>query len=563
MGSVEHALDALADSRCPVALEGPWATAPAFLELVAGYRAAVLEAKAQRVALYTEDRARFSAALFGAWLAGAEVLLPGDALPRTCQALEGRCEAYLGALPGALEPRRGPPPPRWAVSPDARLVVFTSGTTGAPAAIEKRLRQLSSEVLALEATFHPGPAAVVSTVSHQHIYGLLFTVLWPLAARRAFSPRRLEYPEEVEAALAERPSLLVTSPAHLKRLPEREAPLAPSQRPLAVFSSGGPLPEEGARRCRAAFGANAIEVYGSSETGGVAYRERHQGPLSPLRPFPEVAWRVGNGGLLEVRSPHLASDDWYVTADTAHDAGAGCFTLGQRADRIAKVEEKRVSLTAIEARLKESGLVTEARAVLIEGARSMVGVLAVPSQPGRALLVGGKRALVDALKAALADTVERVVLPRRFRFVDELPLTAEGKTTDGLILAALAPLTPQPTWLERDAGRARLAFEVDAGLRVLQGHFPRVAVVPGVAQVDWAIGWMGDAFSCAPPIARVDALKFQALMRPGHQVTLELEWNPQRTTASFRYQGPDGTPFSSGRVVFAAPPRPEGLKQEV
>ena len=367
MGAVEEALEVLAVSPCAVALEGCWATPAAFLDLVSGYHAAVVAAQARRVALFAEDRARFSAALFGAWLAGAEVLLPGDALPRTLEAIDQRCEAYLGDLPRAIEPRVGPPPAKWAVSGDARLVVFTSGTTGAPTAIEKRLVQLSSEVSALEATFHPGPAAVVATVSHQHIYGLLFTVLWPLAARRPFAPRRLEYPEEVEAALAQRPSVLVTSPAHLKRLPERREPLAPAHRPLAVFSSGGPLPEEGARRCRAMLGTSALEIFGSSETGGVAYRERTEGPLPPFQPLPNVAWRLGEGGLLEVRSPHLPSADWYVTADAARDAGGDRFVLGPRADRIAKVEEKRVSLTSIEERLKESGLVAEARAVLLEG----------------------------------------------------------------------------------------------------------------------------------------------------------------------------------------------------
>jgi len=45
-------------------------------------------------------------------------------------------------------------------------------------------------------------------------------------------------------------------------------------------------------------------------------------------------------------------------------------------------------------------------------------------------------------------------------------------------------------------------------------------------------------------------LKFQALMRPGHRVTLELTSNKEKSTASFRYVGSEGAPFSSGRVVF-------------
>lgn len=555
MVSVEHALETLARAPCRVVLEGPWATADAFLGQVNAWRLTVRAARARSVALYSDDRAQFSAALFGAWLAGAEVLLPGDALPRTVAALQGRCDAFLGELPGALEPTVGPPPESWVVSSDAQLVVFTSGTTGEPSAIAKRLRQLSAEVASLEATFHPGPGAVLATVTHQHIYGLLFTVLWPLAAGRPFSSRRLEYPEEIEAALGAQAALLVTSPAHLKRLPERARPLEP--RPLAVYSSGGPLSDEGARRCRAVFGRAPIEVYGSSETGGVAFRERADGPLTPFEPLPGVRWRVGPDGALEVCSPHLADDGWYVTADFATAVGVGerrHFLLGPRADRIAKVEEKRVSLNAVEARLRESGLVSEARAVVLEAGRTTVGVLAVPSERGRALLTQGKKSLVDALKAALADTLERVTLPRRFRFVDELPLTPQGKTPDALVVAALAPFTPSPRWVERGEVRAVLSFEVDPALRVLQGHFPEAAIVPGVAQLDWAIAWTLEAFGPATArvarAARIDALKFQALMRPGHHVSLELVWSPDKSTVTFRYSGPDGIAFSSGRVTI-------------
>lgn len=552
MGSVEHALETLSRAPGRVVLEGPWASAQAFLGQVNAYRLTVRASGARSVALYSGDRAQFAAALFGAWLAGAEVLLPGDALPRTVAALQGRCDAFLGELPGALEPTGGPPPESWVVSGDAKLVVFTSGTTGEPSAISKRLRQLSREVGSLEATFHPGPGAVLATVTHQHIYGLLFTVLWPLAAGRPFSSGRLEYPEEIEAAMGAQPSLLVTSPAHLKRLPERARPLEP--RPLAVYSSGGPLSEEGARRCRDFFGRAPIEVYGSSETGGVASRERADGPLTPFEPLPGVRWRVGAEGALEVCSPHLADDGWYVTADFATAVGEGRFLLGPRADRIAKVEEKRVSLTAVEARLRESGLVSEARAVVLEAGRTTVGVLAVPSERGRALLTQSKKKLTDALKEALADTVERVTLPRRFRFVDELPLTPQGKTTDAMVVAALAPFTPSARWVERGEVRAVLSFEVDPALRVLEGHFPEAAIVPGVAQLDWVIAWTSEAFAVAPArlvrVARIDALKFQALMRPGHHVTLELVWSPDKSVVTFRYGGPAGVAFSSGRVTL-------------
>jgi acyl-CoA synthetase (AMP-forming)/AMP-acid ligase II len=550
MATVEHALLELLAHPHAVGLDGPLREGPAFLGRVAAFCDAVRTKRARSVGLFLEDRVNFAAALLGTWLAGAEVVLPGDVLPRTQEALRERCDALLGAFADSLVPRdEAPPPASWHVPGSSRLVVFTSGSTGAPTAIDKTLRQLSAEVSSLEATFGPlvGPdSAVHATVSHQHIYGLLFTVLWPLASGRRFSPRRLEYPEQLELALAGAPSVLVTSPAHLKRVRDDVRWTLPL---TGVFSSGGPLPEDGALRSRRALGQAPYEIFGSSETGGVAWRQRVEGPLPPWRPMPGVQWRIGEAGTLEVRSPHLADDGWYATADGVRDEGDGTFTLTGRADRVAKVEEKRVSLGAMERRLLQTGLLSEARVAIVEGLRVTVGVVGVPSPEGRALLVRGRKGLVDALRTALKDTIELVALPRRFRFVEEMPVNSQGKTTQEQVLGLLSPLVPEVKWVERTPTRAVLTFEVDPALKVLDGHFPDVPVVPGVAQVDWAIGFSCEAFARQPVLQRLDVLKFQALMQPGHAVQLELDYAADKGTVTFKYTK-GATPFSSGRLVF-------------
>ena len=73
---------------------------------------------------------------------------------------------------------------------DAPLaVLFTSGSTGAGRRVEKAVRHLEDEVAVLEQQFGAQLARdtrFLATVAPQHLYGLLFRVLWPLAAGRPF-----------------------------------------------------------------------------------------------------------------------------------------------------------------------------------------------------------------------------------------------------------------------------------------------------------------------------------------------------------------------------------------
>ncbi|MDP1825810.1 MAG: AMP-binding protein [Archangium sp.] len=550
---------------------------PPHLEAAAQAWRATFRTGPKRLALYFDDRQAFTAALFAAWAERKQVVLPGDVLPATLKALSSHVDAWVGDFPAKLTLKPGAAMSEPWVDPDREaegLVVFTSGTTGVPSAIPKRLRQLFDEVKTLEATFGHrvgADAKLFSTVSHQHIYGLLFSVLWPIATGRTLTARRLEYPEELEQELGLGPCVLISSPAHLKRLPD----VAPWKTQLrAVFSSGGPLPEEGAARAKAVLGHQPIEVFGSSETGGIAWRQGTQSTWSTLS---GVEIRRSAEGMLELRSPHLADPAWLTTADRIELAG-DTFKLLGRSDRIAKIEEKRVSLELIERTACSTGLVSEAKAVVIEGARVTLGLVVVLTGQGRAL---ERKDLVDQLKAALEVAVERVALPRRFRVVDALPVNAQGKVTEAALVSlfiegpclplpegerggdrANQPTIPpgaigsahvagtDPKWLERTPTHAVLSMTISPSLRVLDGHFPGTPVVPGVAQLDWAVGWGREAFGFTGRFTRLEVLKFQALMLPGHQVKLVLDWNAERSTLTFKFTSETAS-YSSGRVVFS------------
>ncbi len=512
-----------------------------------------------RWALYREDAFDFSACLYGAWHAGKTVYLCGDNLPQTLDAVSRHVDGFAGDVPADRSPLQlsATENGTFARTPldeqGARLVVFTSGSSGEPAAIDKRLAQLAREVEALEASFGRdlGDAVVHGTVSHQHIYGLLFRALWPLAAGRAVAPR-LFFPEEMQAELAKAPGVLVASPAHLKRLPDTLdwSGVPPMLR--AVFSSGGALPADAAANVQRLLGASAIEIYGSSETGGIAWR-RWDGSTPAWRALPGVEWRIADGQL-EISSPHLADGSWWRSEDRAEADGEDGFRLLGRADRIVKIEERRVSLTALERQLQALDEVAEARVLVLQGARSLLAAAVVPSARGRVRLDElGAAKFSRQLNAALAASHDAVARPHRWRFVDAMPVNAQGKSTIAALAALFRPERPEPRWLRREGWQAELELELSPALAAFDGHFPQAAILPGVAQLDWAIRFGREAFALPPRFLRMEALKFQQVLRPGARVNLSLEWWPEKGALQFRYRSEAGA-HASGRVLFGETP---------
>ncbi|MCS0627855.1 AMP-binding protein [Telluria mixta] len=518
------------------------------------------------VALYHDDSLEFAAALVGAWLAGKAVWLPADVLPATCAALAGNVDAFWGDFPGTHAPQAPDGTDDAGIdwrtpAPDfPALVVFTSGTTGTPVPITKRFSQLTSELDALETQFGAalGAADVVATVSHQHIYGLLFRVLWPLAAGRPVHAARHEYPETLAPALAVRPCVLLASPAHLKRLPDHLDWRGAAANLRAVFSSGGMLDEAAAHHAGALLGRTPIEVYGSSETGGIAWRQRTDTGDEGWTALPGVAWRRDADGLLAVRSAQAGTDDWLVLADRIDDLDDGRFALRGRADRIVKIEEKRISLDAIETALLAGGLAREARVLACADGghgRQVLAAFVVPSAVGRAVLEeGGKTALNTRLRAQLASGVDAVALPRRWRYLDALPVDARGKTTAAQLLALLDPAPARPRHptvrvLEQGDARVLLELTVPADLLYFDGHFDVAPVLPGVVQVDWAIHYGAHYLGRGGSFAGIQALKFQQMIRPEQPVRLELSRDAAKGSLAFRYFSEAGA-HASGRILF-------------
>ncbi len=390
-----------------------------------------------RWALCFDDSLLFTQALLACALGGYQAILPGHQRLAGLQALQAQFDGLLtdGELPGAAlaVPQLRLP---LLVADDEReadgaalpperldLTLFSSGSTGEPKAIPKAWPQLEAELRVQMALWGERlvDTRVLASVSHQHIYGLLFRILLPLALGRPFDRRSIDYPEQL--ALQTAPWALIASPAFLSRLD----PAIPAAGCRLIVSSGGPLQPGDAHQAKLLLGQLPVEIFGSSETGGIGWRQRHQ-VQTPWTTLPGVEVRVGPDQCLLLRSPFLPTAEWLDCADRILMTGAGFELLG-RQDRVVKLEEKRISLDEVEARLQALAEVESAAVLpLQQGQRQILGAVLVLSEAGTARWaeLGPGRFLL-ALRQQLRPWLEPVALPRSVRRVEQMPVNAQGK----------------------------------------------------------------------------------------------------------------------------------------
>lgn len=539
-----------------------------FLTYIQQWHALLDQSIGTKFAVYINDSVQFTSALFGAWLAGKTVYLPNNILPNTCDSLHNLVDGFLGDFPQAYSPLK---PNGLYLNNNYNfhqakldgnqegLVIYTSGSTGVAQAIPKRLAQLATEINTLEQLFGEklGQAEIIATVAHEHIYGLLFKILWPLTAGRAFHLRSFIHLAELLPLITTRKCILVSTPAHLKRLPNNSI----NSFIQIIFSSGSLLPLEVAQAIGKNLGHIPIEIYGSSETGGIAWRQHAFASTleQEWQPLPGVMWRIAiETNVLEIQSPHLRDSQWICTHDQATSTNNTTFLLQGRCDRIVKLEGKRISLDAIERQLILSPLVTEARILMLDNhrERQRIAAVIVLSEVGRATLANkGKTALNHLLRNTLINSVELIALPRSWRYVDALPINTQGKTTLANLMTLFAknnhlrPTKPETRLLEHTAQRVILELNIIPELLYFIGHFPNTPILPGVAQLDWAIHFGYQYFALPTKFLGIRALKFQQIIQPGMIVQLELQYDPVKSILTFRIYSPAGQ-HASGRILF-------------
>ena len=398
----------------------------------------IAERCASRAMLVCDHGDTFVVGLYALLYAGVEVVLPPNASAGTLRALAGSFDLLVSDAEadgtGALRlVTAGAETTALAeLDPDrCRLEFFTSGSSGEPKRIPKTLALLDREIAVLEALWGSaiGNASVFGTVPHQHIFGLTFSVLWPLASGRCFSPHPYVMWEELLLALTPG-ALIVSSPAHLSRLAGLP-PVSSDMHPRMILTAGAPLPLAAAREAMGVFGVEPTEIFGSTETGAVAVRATTAEPAR-CRALPGIEILQTDGGLLGVRSPYVPGDGVCQLADRIEVFADGGFQFNGRADRVVKIEGKRVSLPEMEQQIAALRWIEAAAVVPLTSARICLGAVVTVNEDGAAEIARtGKFRFERLLRRELATVHGASAWPRHWRFVTNIPVDPMGKRRAG------------------------------------------------------------------------------------------------------------------------------------
>lgn len=308
-----------------------------------------------------------------------------------------------------------------------RIFLFTSGSTGKPKAVPQRMKEFEEDnaFIISKWTREITSRKLITTVSQHHIYGFLFGISLPFTLGTPFRRNRIEFPEEFEK-LNDEKYILIATPAFLKRTVEVEDKL--DMKDIWIFSSGGAVSPELAVSCGKLFNFYPLEVYGSTETSGIAYRQQNKDGLI-WTPFDNAKIWLGDDGCLRIISPYIKNPEGFATADLAEIQEDGRFILKGRSDSIVKIEEKRISMTEIENRLLESGLVEDVKVVALSNdVRQYLAAAVVLNAKGKEQFKETEKYLINRyFHDYLMKFFENVVIPKKWRFMEKLPVDVQGK----------------------------------------------------------------------------------------------------------------------------------------
>jgi long-chain acyl-CoA synthetase len=315
------------------------------------------------------------------------------------------------------------------------LVFRTSGSAGPPKPCVQLLASLWQEVSAL-AVLLPARTRIVSAVPAHHIYGFLFTVLLPAAlgqrGEESAALPVIDVRSRVAAGVLQDTrtgDLVIGHPAWWQAALPGASRMAAD---VTGVTSTAPCPDALALDLAAAGLARLLQVYGSSETAGVGWRDAPAAPYT-LLPYWHRAETVDAAAEAEqeqeqapalIRTMADGSLSRYLLQDRLAWQDSTRFVPSGRRDDAVQVGGVNVYPARVAEVLRQHPGVRDAAVRLMrpdEGSRL------------KAFVVGEGEHLVPLLEAWAAGRLAVAERPASFTVGAALPRQRSGKLADWII----------------------------------------------------------------------------------------------------------------------------------
>lgn len=415
------------------------------------------------------------------------------------------------------------------------LTIFTSGSTGLPKPIIKTLAQLEEESEILTNYFgNLSNQLFIGSVSHEHMYGLTFKIMLALTNQVPFVCEMITYQEQI-LKYNDKNIIYITTPSIIKNLDSHLEKINCNK----VISAGGALNYQTAQLCLKCLNVLPHEIYGSTETGIIASRQQYYSN-TPWQLFPHSKLIVHNDQV-NLISPLINQQE--ILNDKIELIDEKRFYLNGRTDKIVKISEKRVSLTYIEQQLNQLAEIEQTTVIALEQTnRTILAAVIILSAVGRQKYQQlGHFQLTQYFRQQLKDKLSLVTIPKKWRFIKELPTNQLGKTTYielktlfdrcGTIMKTL----PKELNITVSDNIATLELQVPDDLFWFKGHFPTQPLLPGVVQLNWVMYYSNKLFAIKPEVEAIEIVKFQLPILPNDQLLLQINWNNTLNKLQFTY----------------------------
>ncbi|TVT47476.1 AMP-binding protein [Amycolatopsis rhizosphaerae] len=336
--------------------------------------------------------------------------------------------------------------PEEPAEPGTAVIIATSGSTGEPKGV-----LLSADALLASATAtHTrlgGPGHWLLATPAQYIGGLQVVVRTLVAGTElaVLPPGGFRAEKFAEAAAdvlrADGPRYTALVPTQLTRLLDAGGPGLAAVRAFDAVIIGAAATSAGLRERAAEAGVAIVPSYGMSETAS--------GCVYDGVPLDGVKIRIAGDGRVLIAGPVLAhgyrlrpdltaeafADGWFRTGDRGELTGGRLTVLG-RIDDLINTGGVKVSAAAVERAL---GAVPGVREACVVG---------LPDQEwgqlvAAAVVCEGGAPSAEDLRAAVRAALGAPAVPKRFEFVEALPLRGPGKVDRQAVTTRFFGASPQ------------------------------------------------------------------------------------------------------------------------